>query len=609
MGRGEVTRAAQVRGRSARASAGVSQHRGRSVALAFAGTVVAMALGAAATAWYLRGDREPPLPVRFALQFPDTATAAVVYGGPYAVSPDGRTIAYLGGSADRVFVRPLAELVPRLIARPGRTHFPAYSPDGKWIAFVAGPQLVKVSVDGGPVLAIADVENDADVDGITWASDRIVFARKGALFAVSSSGGTPTLLSRPDSAHGERLMYWPRAVGDGSTILYTSALTERSSTWKIGVVSLDGGRKKVLDLPAVSALGVTGGALLFATATHAIMAAPFDVAQRRVSGRAVLVIDDVNIGRWGDPVAALSARGTLVYETGAFQRELDLVSAGGAITPLPIDLKLASSFPRFSPDGRRLALSVLDGSVMDSWIYEMSSNTLQRLTTGGGDRAEWTPDGKRLLFRSDRNGTEQLWWQRADGGQPAESLFTGPSPTPEAVVSPDGAYLVYRLNDRKTGRDLWFRHLTGDPKPTPIATSTADELMPRVSPNGKWVVYVSEISGRREVYVRSFPALGGVFQLSTGGGDEPLWSRDGSRVFYRSGREFIAATLTLGAEDVHVANRQKLFEGDYVIGDVHASWDVAPDGRFLAVKPLRNTQTIVVHDLSGELQARLHNAR
>ena len=147
-----------------------------------------------------------------------------------------------------------------------------------------------------------------------------------------------------------------------------------------------------------------------------------------------------------------------------------------------------------------------------------------------------------------------------------------------------------------------------DPNPTPIATSATDDLMPRVSPNGKWVIYVSEISGRREVYVRSFPALGGVFQLSAGGGDEPLWSHDGSRVYYRSGREFLAATVSLGAEDVHVTKRQKLFDGDYVTGDVHASWDVAPDGRFLVVNPLRNTETIVMHDWRDELQARLRNA-
>ncbi|HKN69290.1 MAG TPA: hypothetical protein VJW73_23585, partial [Gemmatimonadaceae bacterium] len=373
-------------------------------------------------------------------------------------------------------------------------------------------------------------------------------------------------------------------------------------------VSLDGERKTVLDLPAISALGVANGVLLYATVSHAIMAVSFDVARRRLGSKTVLVVDDVNVGRWGDPVAALSARGTLVYETGASQRELDLVSAGGAITPLVMDRKLVATFPRFSPDGRRLALSILDGNVMDIWVYEMTSNTLQRLTTGGADRSEWTPDGKRLLFRTDRNGTEQLWWQPADASQPAESLFTGPSPTPEGVMSPDGAYLVYRLNDRKNGRDLWYRRLTGDPKPTPIATSGVDELMPRVSPNGKWVAYVSEISGHREVYARAFPALGGVFQVSAGGGDEPLWSRDGTRLYYRSGREFIAATLSIGERELHVARREKLFEGDYVTGDVHASWDVAPDGRFLVVNPLRNAQTIVVHDWRDELQARLSSA-
>ena len=608
VGRGSATRAAARGMRGARGAGAVAHRRGRMVALACACGVVAMALGAAAAAWYLRRDEVAPLPVRFVMQTSDTAGPAVIYGGPYAVSPDGRTIAYIGGSAHRLFVRPLGELVPHVIAGPDRALFPAFSPDGKWIAFVAGAQLAKVSVDGGAVVPIADIDADATVDGITWARDHIVFARNGELFTVSATGGVPTILSRPDSAHGEHEMYWPRAVGDGTTILYTSALSVRASNWKIGAISLDDGRKTVLELPGVSALGVADGALLYATVSHAIMAVPFDLRRRRLGGSAVLVIDSVNTGRWGDPMAALSARGTLVYETGASERELDLVSAGGAITPLPMDRKLVSSFPRFSPDGRRLALSVLDGSVMDIWIYEMASNTLQRFTTGGGDRAEWTPDGKRLLFRTDRNGTEQLWWQRADAGEPAESLFTGPAPTPEGVMSPDGAYLVYRLNDRKNGRDLWFRHLTGDPRPTPLATSSTDDLMPRVSPSGKWVAYVSEVSGRREVYVRSFPALGGVFQVSTGGGDEPLWSRDGSRIFYRSGRDFIAATLSLGAEDIQVAKRQKLFEGDYALGDIHADWDVAPDGRFLVVNPLRNTQTIVVHDWRGELEARLRGS-
>ena len=608
LGRGSVARTAAQSVRGARAAGAVAHSRGRMVALACAGAVVAAALGAAAAASYLRRSEVPPLPVRFVMQTSDTAAPAVIFGGAYAVSPDGRTIAYIGGSAHRLFVRPLGELVPHVIAGPDRALFPAFSPDGKWIAFVAGAQLSKVAVDGGPVVPIADIDADATVDGITWARDRIVFARNGALFAVSATGGVPTILYRPDSTHGEHLMYWPRAVGDGTTIFYTSAHSVRASNWKIGVVSLDGGRKTVLELPGVSALGVADGALLYATVSHAIMAVPFDVGRRRLGGSAVLVIDSVNTGRWGDPMAALSARGTLVYETGASQRELDLVSAGGAITPLPMDRKLVSSFPRFSPDGRHLALSVLDGSVMDIWIYEMASNTLQRLTTGGGDRAEWTPDGRRLLFRTDRNGTEQLWWQRADAGQPAESLFTGPAATPEGVISPDGAYLVYRLNDRKNGRDLWFRRLSGDPHPTPLATSSADDLMPRVSPNGRWVAYVSEVSGRREVYVRSFPALGGVFQVSTGGGDEPLWSRDGSRIYYRSGREFVGAALSLGATDVHVASRQKLFEGDYVVGDIHASWDVAPDGRFLVVNPLRNIQTIVVHDWRGELQNRLRSA-
>src|SRR5258705_2147617 len=241
----------------------------------------------------------------------------------------------------------------------------------------------------------------------------------------------------------------------------------------------------------------------------------------------------------------------------------------------------------------------------DIWLYELSTGEPTRLTTQGAtnERPEWTPDGKRLLYRTDRGGASSIWWRPADlstDGQPllasANLLYF------EAVVSPDGRNVAYQLDT--AGADLYYRGLQGDTTQHVIANSNAIETMPRFSPDGRWIAYVTDESGTNQVVVQPFPGLGRRVQLSTSGGSEPVWSRDGTHVFYRGEGKLMVARLrtepTLG-----VVGRDTLFTDAFVPStNPHANFDAAPDGAHLVLlKPVGRSERIIMSNWSASLRA------
>jgi len=224
---------------------------------------------------------------------------------------------------------------------------------------------------------------------------------------------------------------------------------------------------------------------------------------------------------------------------------------------------------------------------------------------------EWTPDGKRVLFRTDRDGPTSLWWQPVDGSAPAERLTPPDSPPVlEGIVTPDGKTLVYRVDRPAPAlRDILAIPLTGERTPVPVLATEFDELSPRVSPDGKWMAYVSTESGRDEVYVRPFPSGGGRTLVSTDGGREPLWSRDGKRVFFRRDEIIFAATVTLGSEAV-VTRRDTAAAGSYSTTRFHPQYDVAPDGRLLVLERFQPVMSAtIVLNWGAALAARLGPVR
>ena len=336
------------------------------------------------------------------------------------------------------------------------------------------------------------------------------------------------------------------------------------------------------------------------------MSVPIDVAERRVEGTPVQVASGVSINATtGLARASLSSNGTLFYASGTQLSQAVLADMHGA-TQVALGELREYAFPRYSPDGSTLAMTIGTAEQRDIWLYDVSSGASTRLTTEGrtNERAEWTPDGKRVLYRTDRGGLSTIWARPADLSTDAQPLLSRNELIFEAVISPDGRNIAYQLDT--TGADIYYSALQGDTTPKPIAISRAIESMARISPDGRWITFVTDESGTNQVVVQPFPGPGARVQLSTSGGSEPVWSRDGARVFYRGEGAIMAARLrtspTLG-----VLGRDSLFVDHFVHStNPHANFDVSPDGaHLLLLKPASEEQLTVVSNWSAEWKAKL----
>jgi Tol biopolymer transport system component len=240
-------------------------------------------------------------------------------------------------------------------------------------------------------------------------------------------------------------------------------------------------------------------------------------------------------------------------------------------------------------------------------VYDIAAGTLARLTSEAANfRPEWTPDGRRVVFVSDRSGEIGIWWRLADGSAPPRKVFESRDDGQEVVVAPDGAVLVYRLNQTGGSYGIRFDSLGDMSNPAPFVSSpSTHELMASVSPDGRWLAHVSDETGAMEVYVRPFPGPGARYLVSAGGGSEPHWAPDGHRLFYRNGRQMLAARVTT-VPAFSVTGREVLFEGSYATSANHRNYDVAPDGRgFLMLQPDAAAAVVVVLNWVTELRARI----
>jgi dipeptidyl aminopeptidase/acylaminoacyl peptidase len=414
--------------------------------------------------------------------------------------------------------------------------------------------------------------------------------RFNGLSTLPAAGGTPRQLTIPDTAAGETMHHNPVALPDGETVLFQSVpkgAGQGLTYGHIGVASLSTGRHTVLNLEGRYPLGYADGQLLYAGTDGALMAVPFDLRSRRITGTPVRVGEELTTTETSDSYAALADDGTLMYVRSPRMAGPALVDLSGRAEPLIGSGERESAGPRISPDGRRVAVTVGRGSAAGVWVFDIGSRTLSRLTTQQqASRPEWTPGGRRVLFVAPSRGGDALWWQPADGSGPAEQLFADRGMIEGGVFSPNGRVLIYSIIPDTGGNrhDLRYVELTGEVTPREFVATRADEMMPHFSPDGRWVAYTSDESGRHEVYVRAFPGPGGRVQVSDGGGSEPAWSPDGRRVFYRNGRQMLAAGIAT-TPALAVTGRQVLFEGQYMSGSRERNYDVSPDGtRFLMLR-------------------------
>jgi Tol biopolymer transport system component len=567
-----------------------------------------LATAAAIWGWMPRTRADAPPVVRLELQpvmgtkfaFPVTGVATEL-----AVSPDGSRVIYAASAVSgewMLYLRNLDQLMSRAIPGTAGAYNPEFSPDGKWIAFrSADGKLKKIALDGSALTTLCSIDNGGSVGaGLTWVSNKeIVFARgtysEGrGLWRVSADGGEPVQFSKFDSASNERLQLSPLAVDNGRLILYSSTVASNADL-TMGVVEMATGKSTLLrGLLGARAIGLVDGFLLYVRNDGALMAAPFDVSRLR-AGAPMQITDSIAVpaSAWSVPIA-LSANGSLLYQKGGVASQLVTVNNG--TTRVLLDSAQIYIHPRVSPDGRRVAVEIQGAAGVEIWVVDLVNHTSARLTHGGfNNRPEWTPDGRQVLYASStRKPADALWLQPADGSTDATLVAKDVNPIREGMVTPDGQSIVYRVDTPSNNRDIYRVALHGDRTPVPLLVGINDDKEPRASPDSKWLTYVSNESGREEVYVRSLAGDGGRVQVSTGGGGEPLWSRDGRRLFYRAGTGIVAATIAT-SPSLAVTERVPLFDGPFTTDVYHPNYDVEPDGQtFVMVRPVADSRQLVL---------------
>jgi Tol biopolymer transport system component len=557
-----------------------------------AAAVVGAVLGAAAATALLRRGSEPPSqivsgrPIRLTMPLADgerlggAQDAPLGVGRPsIAISRNGRMVAYVAvrDAVSRLYVRPMDQGTARVLGGTEGASSPFFSPDGQWVAFFADTKLKKVSLLGGDPIVVCDARNPM---GGSWGDDNdIVFgnAEASRLARVAATGGTV----RTVSPAGQPYTYtWPDLLPDGKNVLVTrDAGKFGGEAWRLSVVSLETGQTRDL----VDGLGgryLDPGFIVFVRGTT-LMAATFDPS--RGVGTPVPLVNEQRRDTFGAQFA-LSREGSLVYATGteSVTSNFVWVDRRGKATALPDLAPRTYGTFRISPEGGRLAVQTTGGTA-DVWTFDFDRAAFARLTTSANNAfPSWTHDGRGLTFASDRSGTLMMLSQPADGSRDAQVLAGSEGATPEEW-SPDGRILAFDRFGAETGTDLWLLPMDGDRLPRAFLQTPYEEWGLRFSPDGRWVAYVSDESGRYEVYVRPFPGPGGKYQISSEGGEEPVWHPNGRELIFRNGQKWMG--VAVGTEAGFSAQTpQKIFEGPY-INVAGFSYDIAHDGsRFLVLK-------------------------
>ena len=546
----------------------------------------------------------PPKPVtRFTITLPPGQQLAVTTDAfpEVALSSDGTHLAYAArqGGTEQIYLRAMDSVEAKPILGTEGAEEPFFSPDGQWLGFFAGNKLMKISVTGGSPLILHDA---AQTRGASWGSQGNIIwgSSTEPIQQVADAGGTSQMLTRFEN--GETSHSWPEFLPGGKAVLFAAATS--NSNWtnaQIAVQLLGTGERRNLVQGGMYPHYSPSGHLVYVQG-GTLIALPFDPERLTATGAAVPVVEGVLQSTvYGSAVYNFSSTGTLVYVSGSIQSsqcKLVWVSRNGTEQPLTAPSR-AYVQPRLSPDGRGVAVGITEPD-RQVWLYDLSRDTLTRFTFQGNSNLVpfWTPDGKRIAFTSNKEGARNIFWQLADGSGGLERLTTSKFLHVPGSWSPDGKLLAFSEVTDTTGYDIWVLHM-GDPsagsgqarKAEPFLQTPFNEGAPEFSPDGRWLAYASNESGRREIYVQPYPGPGGKWQISTEGGWEPLWNRNGREMFYRNGNKMMA--VEIATKPSFTAGTPKvLFEGKYEMpNNSTPDYDVSPDGqRFLMLKPVEQEQ-------------------
>lgn len=596
------------------------------------GAAAALATGVLAV-MLLRGSAGPldSKVVRFAVEVPEDSLLIPTMNSSLALSPDGRLLA-LTPLFGPVYIRRLDGLDNRPLDQVrGRFEFrgaPVFSPDSAFLSFIDGNGIIsknrrflKVAVSNGAVTKLADYDN---FHGGDWAADGwIYFTRSypGGIVRIRDSGGAIEPVTELDVRNGERSHRFASLLPGDDVLLFTVAFDGITSydDARIDLWDMRTRRRKTVISGGTAAQYSPSGHIVYARAGK-LLAVPFDAARREVTGSPFEVVDGVMMSRnTGSAQFVVSKRGDLAYAPGAVEggtRTLVWVDRSGKAEPLPLP-SASYLYPRISPDGRSIALEI-EGPNHDFYFYDFARTVLSKITTDGmSHNPVWSPDGGRLAFRSWQSGGMTMWSMKTDrSGTPARLDPSGTRQSPVAF-SPDGKFLAFDQKDSETDDDAWILPLEGGPS-RPIATSKAGEGSAKFSPDGRWIAYSSTESGKAEIYVQPFPAVGPKLQISNDGGTDPVWRRQGGELYYRSAQKMMVVSVDTTGPRLRASAPRMLFEGPYyegtgasceMGGPSAANYDVTADGRrFLMVRDptdtVSGTHVVVVLNWAAEVKER-----
>ena len=558
---------------------------------------------------------EPPRPVqRFGIVLPDSqALAVTVNGTRLAISPDGRTVVYVGGEIDgppRLWVRQLDELRATPLAGTERAINPSFSPDGKRIAFATyAPRGLKVvPVGGGSVLTLTD--SLVDQGGVSWGTDGYIYydghLEGDGIARIRETGGKPEIASRPDSSKGENYHHLPSALPNDRGVLLTITHNGGPGTSEIGVLDSRSGQHKVLTR-GLAARYAPSGHLVFATIDGMLMAAQFDLDRLALTSDPVLLADGLSIQGNARIDVSLSSSGTLVYTAGRSiggARELVWVTREGRATS--VDSSWSGSLtghPALSPDGHAVALSMGEGSGRQLWVKHLDRGPASRVSDAGW-APSWSPDGTELVFS---NGSS-IQRVPADGSRlPAVVRATGGV---AASLSQDGKWLVYSFRG-----DVFGVQSASDTTIKTLVAEQGNQGVPTLSPDGRWLAYASNETGLYQIFVRPFPDTKvAKRQVSVTSGFFPRWSRNGRELFYYDITAGDLWVADIAPGPVFAAGTPKRLFSAVPFGPLGTNYyDVSPDGRrFLFTRSKTSAgmstpvdELILVQNFFEELKAKV----
>jgi Tol biopolymer transport system component len=498
--------------------------------------------------------------------------------GVLVISRDGRRVAYAAGQPgrQRLFVREIDQFTSRAIPDTDGVMSAAFSPDGQMIAFLAERKLRTVAIAGGMPLTLRDRVDGA---GLAWTTDEGILFNPGTstgIWRIAVGGGEPVALTQPGLKDNEQR--FPELLPNGKGILFCAR--GGVTTDKVYVESLQTHQRRLVVEGSAPHYLPTGHLVFVQAGT--LFAVRFDIDRLEATGAPVTLLEGISQARSGQPLISYSDTGAMVYLPtvgDASAQALVWVDSSGNEQPAGASGRPWAQ-PRVSPDGRRAVTSLRSGTE-DLWLVDLERGTVSRLTADSSTSFPvWMPDGRRLIFASAREGTYSAYRRPVDGSAPDEKIMSADWPIYTFSATGDGNLAIVSVSP-KTLQDIRVMNVDRKGESTPFLETPFREGGPAFSPDGKWIAYVSDESGRFEIYVRPYPGPGEKWPISTGGGNEPVWRRDGRQLFYRVGDAMMAVDIQTSPA-FSAGKPRTLFDKPYERSNaLWANYDAAPDNRHL----------------------------